>query len=115
MWRTLVPPSGQAASVQGELIRAVERLRWEAQNNGNQNWDAGSELFCTFIETTLLASPNFSAQARAEITADVGRLRDIEDPYTEDDLYDRLVDRIVEFHRAQPGLIPRGSDPRQPR
>lgn len=38
LWQTSVPPRGQAATVQGELLRAVEKLRDEARRNGNLNW-----------------------------------------------------------------------------
>jgi hypothetical protein len=31
LWQNFVPQSGQADKIQGELIRAVERLRDEAQ------------------------------------------------------------------------------------
>jgi hypothetical protein len=37
IWKTKVPPSGQADTIEGELLRAVEKLRWEAQGNGNIN------------------------------------------------------------------------------
>jgi hypothetical protein len=39
LWRTYVPKQGQSETVQGELIRAIEKLRDEAQRNGNGNWD----------------------------------------------------------------------------
>jgi hypothetical protein len=39
IWRHMVPKSGQSGTVQGELLRAVEKLRWEAQSNGNINRD----------------------------------------------------------------------------
>jgi hypothetical protein len=42
IWQTYVPKSGQSASVQGELLRAVEKLRDEAIRNGNVNWTRGS-------------------------------------------------------------------------
>jgi len=54
LWRTAVPASGRASTVQGELLRAVERLRGEAQRNGNANWDEGFELFAQFVRDTLL-------------------------------------------------------------
>nr|WP_176573403.1 hypothetical protein [Nonomuraea pusilla] len=34
IWKTYVPLRGQADTVQGELLRAVEKLRDEAQSNG---------------------------------------------------------------------------------
>lgn len=44
IWHMFVPKSGQADRVQGELLRAVEKLRDEATRNGNINWDRGFEF-----------------------------------------------------------------------
>ncbi|MFE4720577.1 hypothetical protein ACFRLW_29995, partial [Streptomyces sp. NPDC056728] len=49
IWRTYVPKRGQADTVQGELIRAVEKLRDEAVRNGNINWDDGFERLVLFL------------------------------------------------------------------
>ena len=38
IWRDFVPKSGQAEFEQGELLRAVEKLRDEAQRNANANF-----------------------------------------------------------------------------
>ena len=46
LWSTYVPKNGQADTVQGELIRAIEKLRDEVQRNGNGNWDRGHQIFC---------------------------------------------------------------------
>jgi hypothetical protein len=43
IWRQFVPSAGQAETVQGELLRAMEKLRDEAARNGNGNWDEGFE------------------------------------------------------------------------
>ena len=53
IWNEQVPSRGQAETVQGELLRSVEKLRWEAQTNGNINRDDQFELLAAFIETTL--------------------------------------------------------------
>jgi hypothetical protein len=47
VWRTYVPKRGQATTVQGELLRANEKLRDESQRNGNINWDEGHEILAT--------------------------------------------------------------------
>ena len=39
IWHEYVPERGQAKCVQGELLRQLEALRYEAQDNGNINWD----------------------------------------------------------------------------
>ncbi|MCR8926056.1 hypothetical protein NLI92_001351 [Priestia megaterium] len=48
----------------------------------------------------------------AEIKADVHTLlTSAEDPYLEDDLYDRLTDRVIEWHIAKGGPIKREKNP----
>ena len=39
LWEAYVPESGQAATLQGELLREIEALRTEAQENDNINFD----------------------------------------------------------------------------
>lgn len=121
IWDRLVPESGQASTVQGELLRAVEKLRWEAQENGNINWDDGFLRLLTYLETTLLAFDEFSDADRARIAVDIARLREFtppdeesdEDawPHIDDDLYDRLVGDVVAFARGNPTPIFRTPDP----
>ena len=127
----LLPKSGQAASLQGELLRAVEKLRMEAKVNGNINWDDGFVRFVEFLQRHLQAETKFDEKAQAEIAADLHRLasfrlfddiqEDVRDhqlppagrAYINDDLYDRLVARIVEYGRFHPDLIPLPADPAQ--
>ena len=74
VWKNLVPKSGQSAWVQGELLRCVEKLCWEAQNNGNCNWDEGFEILADYLESTLCGEPGFSDGARRSVLDDVARL-----------------------------------------
>jgi hypothetical protein len=128
IWHNLVPKSGQAAFLQGELLGAVERLRWEAQVNGNINWDDGFEMFIDLLADHLLSEARFSREERASITSDLERLRnflpvdELEDdaqardlPYIEDDLYDRLTSSVVRFCRLNPRLIAYQHNPVQHR
>ena len=111
LWRTYVPKRGQADTVQGELIRAVEKLRDEAQRNGNINWGRDHARLAEYVRDTLVSSGLFDADAEREIREDVGRLLTFEYPETEDGPYDRLTDRLVEWSRQQPGPVPREPDP----
>jgi hypothetical protein len=43
LWSLLVPASGPAATVQGEVIRIAGRLLRELDRNGGFNWDRGFE------------------------------------------------------------------------
>ncbi|MGF9947433.1 hypothetical protein ABEX44_30025 [Priestia megaterium] len=80
-----VPKSGQSGVVEGELIRAIEKLRCEAQDNGNANWDAGFEMLGSYI---------------LEILND-------DDVFQADALSDRLIDHVIEWHFAKNGPIER--------
>jgi hypothetical protein len=91
VWHNLVPKSGQCGTVQGELLRAVEKLSWEAQNNGNVNWDAGFEILLDFREGTLCGEPGIADGMKEAIRADSGTLRNYEYPCTEQAPYDRLI------------------------
>lgn len=59
LWKSSVPKSGQAKSLQGELLREIEKLRHEAQDNGNINWDEDYSYFCDFIVSSLSAQSIF--------------------------------------------------------
>lgn len=112
LWRDYVPKRGQADTVQGELIRAVEKLRDEAQRNGNQNWSKGHAILAEFLQDTLLGSDLFEPPSIADIKADVARILDYKHPETSDEPFDRLTGRIVEWSRAHPEPVARKRDPR---
>ncbi|MCE9637702.1 MAG: ankyrin repeat domain-containing protein [Planctomycetes bacterium] len=61
LWRELVPRSGEADTVQGELIRSLGRLADEALRNGNGNWDRRFVRMCNFAANTLDDPVVFSA------------------------------------------------------
>ncbi|MDE6031034.1 MAG: hypothetical protein K2G32_05370, partial [Oscillospiraceae bacterium] len=39
LWDYLVPPSGRAATAQGEIIRIAGRVQHELMDNGGMNWE----------------------------------------------------------------------------
>ena len=108
-----VPKSGQSDTVEGELIRAIEKLRYEAQNNGNGNWDQGFEQFCYYLRDILIDSKTFDSSVVEEIQKDIDTLLNHREPYLEDDLYDRVTDHIVEWSFAYNGPVKRDKDPKQ--
>jgi len=91
--------------VQGELLRAVEKLRDEAMRNGNGNWDAGFEILLDYLDDKLSDQQVYSQERIIETKRGLARLRNSSSPYLADDLYDQLGDRVVEyfkFHGSQP-------------
>jgi hypothetical protein len=126
IWKTLLPKSGQAAFVQAEILRAIEKLRWEAQNNGNINWDDRFEMLVDFIEEKLTSQPCFASGEKQSIRDDLKRLRQFtpvnemadlsqlaQGPYTDDDLYDRLTAHLITFCYSHQQLIRHVADPNQ--
>jgi hypothetical protein len=112
LWQTYVPKSGQANTVQGELIRAISKLQDEAQRNGNINWDLGHVILADFILDTLTSSEGISKDAKKEVEKDIKRIKEYKKPYTSDDLYDRITDRIVEWSREHKEPIPHPNNPK---
>lgn len=111
IWNNLVPQSGQADTVQGELLRAVEKLCWEAQNNRNGNWDSGYETLLGFLRSTLLGEKRLDESTLEAVTKDLNRLEIYNHPYVKDDLYDRLTDAVIAYCHVNPLLTPRENDP----
>ncbi len=49
IWQQYVPQSGQSDVFQGELLRVVEKLRYEAWEYDNIHWSNDHVYFCDFI------------------------------------------------------------------
>ena len=114
LWDELVPPRGQASTIQGELIRCIGRLTDEAYHNGNQNWRAGSghDRMLAFIERTLLGDATFAAAREAAIRTDLARMGDFEHPDTRGagTSYYKLAEAAVDWCGQHPKPIPREAD-----
>jgi hypothetical protein len=111
IWQTYVPKQGQAMTVQGELLRANEKLRDESLRNGNMNWDEGHEILAHFLLDTLTASELLTDSAKDQLRQDIERILDFEDPYTEDDLFDRIERALLDWCAAHPEPVPRTLNP----
>ena len=126
LWKTKADKTGQADTLQGELLREVEKLRCEAQDNGNMNWDDNFAFFCDNIKQTLAESKLFDAKRIDNLSRlldfvkecgeyagsySAGEISDDEvDParfaYVDDDLYDYISDAVAEFAINNPTDIP---------
>lgn len=105
IWKELVPPSGYADSVQGELLRSLEKLRDEAQRNGNSNYYKYHKTLAKFILDVLVNSGLFDKEENTKIQKKVKKLMKAKYPYTEDDVYDFLTDKICIFYLNNEALI----------
>lgn len=106
IWQKLVPKSGQAGTVQGELLRAIEKLRDEAQRNGNGNFNKNCHgILIEFLRQILVDEYVFENGTITEINDDLNRLSEKNSPYTDDDIYDRITYRIVDWYLKNPAQI----------
>lgn len=126
IWKNYVPKSGQAKCLQGELLREIENIRCEAQDNGNINWDDDYSYFCDFISSELAKQTIFSDAEKEEIKLIMGYIKEcgiyaqkfnsgkISDEdvnpnkiaYTKDNLYDRICDKIGQLQKENPEPMP---------
>jgi len=108
LWKELVPAEGQAATVQGELIRAVGRLSDEAYRNGNLNFGKGHRVLCQFLRVNLEDSAVFSTAEIEEIDRWIDRMLDAKDPDLSGSAscYCRLTEKAVKWCRSKPDPIP---------
>ena len=107
IWTNYVPKSGQSETVQGELLRAIEKLRDEAHRNGNINWDSGHEILANYIKGILCDSNSLTKDTKDQLESDIGIVLKYEDPYTEDDVFDRIERAIFDWYIDNKEPIPR--------
>jgi hypothetical protein len=99
IWRLYVPKSGQSETVQGELLRAVEKLRDEAIRNGNCNWDTGFEILVDYLKDHLLDSAVYPPHVIPQTRQQISQVENPDAVCLDDAVYDLLTDRVVEYFR----------------
>lgn len=106
MWQKLIPSSGQADTVQGELLRAIEKLRDEAHRNGNGNFHKDCHgLLVKYLKKYLIDKSIFGKEVVLKIKKDLRQISFKTIPYTDDDIYDFINNRIVDWYLANPKQI----------
>jgi hypothetical protein len=108
IWKELVPATGPAATIQGELLRSVEALRDEAQHNGNANFGRSYKRMAASVRDTLVRSGIFDADEVRQIKIGTAKLMKASRPYKNDDVYDLLVDKVCVFHMKHKTQVARG-------
>jgi hypothetical protein len=113
LWNELVPPEGQASTIQGELIRAAGRLGDEAYRNGNINFDKHYRLLCEFLRKHLNDPDVFTPAELSEIDGCVDRLLDAEHPDVRlsGSCHHILREKIVKLCKSKPDLRPHRHNP----
>ncbi len=114
LWKELVPPNGQADTLQGELIRITGKLTDQAYRNGNMNWDSDHERMWRFIGEKIANDPIFSSEEQALIREKIEEIiRDQECPDLSGDgsPYYLVTEKVVDWCMAHPAPIPHEKDP----
>jgi len=126
IWKNYVPTSGQSNVLQGELLRELEKLSYEAQDNGNINWDDDFSFFCDFLIETLCAQSIYTEEEKEKITLILSYIKEcgqyarqfnegkIPDDkvdihriaYVNNNLYDIVADLIGFMQKEHPEPIP---------
>lgn len=126
IWKNYVPKSGQSNVLQGELLRQIEKLRGEAQDNGNINWDEDFAYFCDFIKETLCSQDIYKEDEKQKfvlilnyfkecgnyaVRLSSGQIQDNEVEvekiaYVKDNLYEIIEDAIGQFYAVFTTPIP---------
>jgi hypothetical protein len=100
-----VPDDGtQSATVQGELVRALDVLRSSADGK----CDDDHAPLVDFLHEILLDGLLFEEQARAQLETDLAAIREGK---ADDLAYERVTERIVDFARLHPELLPHHPNP----
>jgi hypothetical protein len=106
IWKKLVPKSGQANTVQGELLRAIEKLRDEAQRNGNGNFNKNCHgLLLNYLDKFLIDERIFETVVISKIKKNLANLSNRNSPYLKDDIYDYISNRIVDWYLENPDQL----------
>lgn len=108
LWSVLVPESGSAASLQGELVRLIGRLASEYYRNGNMNWDLGYQNMAHCLQAELnKAFPEKREIINGIVARIISDAETGECDYRDDeDEYDILTDYVVEFCQKYLEMIP---------
>jgi hypothetical protein len=102
IWTEHVPKTGTAITVYGELLQAVENLRDEAQRHANAHYRRRHKRMAMFIRDTLIDSRLFDKTENDRIRTNTHRLMKGSRPYTNDDIYDHLVDKVCVYFKEKP-------------
>lgn len=108
LWKTLVPASGPAETLQGELIRLAGKLTDQAYRNGNMNWDDSYPTSWRFIGQKISDDTIFSEQEKKQIKDSIEEIiRDFEQPDLsgEGSAYYIVSQRVVDWCMAHPKPI----------
>jgi hypothetical protein len=108
--KELVPLSGEAETLQGELVRCIDNLKDEAARNGWMNWDIGDEESIEVLRRYLQDAAVFSESVRKQIDSALDKVRYAGERGADEGVFgydeiEYLSQRVVEWCNHQKVLI----------
>ena len=104
LWDLLVPSSGAAQTVQGEVVRITGRVRDELYRNGGANWDKNYRKMLDALPDYFAAGTSLSKSELAEVKVLTSSIHAKGDD--EDSVINRLCELSVLWVLANPNPIP---------
>lgn len=66
LWKLLVPGSGHAKTIQGEVIRISGKVAYEVMDNGGMNWDSDYRKMVKFLVECFASSNHLTQEEQEE-------------------------------------------------
>lgn len=101
LWDALVPPTGRATTVQGEVVRICGKIAYEILDNGGMNWDKDFRMLARALPAYLALGNRLDAadeRTAVELACHVGTSSDERD-------LDRLAELAVGWVQLNPDPI----------
>ena len=74
LWKKLVPKEGEAETIQGEIVRAIGRIKGDYYRNGFGNWHSYYYKLSQFLATHLIDESTFKPFTLSVLRADIRAL-----------------------------------------
>lgn len=104
LWEMLIPSSGPAQTIQGEVIRITGRVRDELYRNGGANWDKDYRKMLNALPKHFASGAALSENELAEAKELASSIRARGDD--EDSVTDRLCELAVQWVVKNPDPVP---------
>ena len=106
LWELLIPSSGAAKTVQGEVIRITGRVQDELYRNGGVNWDRNYRNMLNSLPNHFASGTPLSEQELEETKELISNIR--ANGSDEDAITERLCELAVSWVSLNPNLLPLG-------
>ena len=110
LWKSLVPPAGEADTWQGEVLRIIANAEDEANRNGFVNWDEEDDREMDLFIEKLCEDSTFDSSTKARIRDYAVMIKraggDSQQGLPPNEIWHFLHFRAVDWCDAHPELIP---------